>query len=80
MTMVKKRKAQGEQKRKNKMRLRSARECVNDLIFIVMISFLISTAGYFIALFPLDTYGILALFIGISYIIGFNDGRNDPWN
>lgn len=62
------------------MFFRNKKDCLNDLIFITMISLLIYAASYFMVLFPFDHYGILAFFISVSYIVGFNDGRDNPWN
>lgn len=62
------------------MFFRSAKECLSDIIFIVMISVLVYTSNYFILLVPFYQQGILALFIGLAYIIGFEDGRYNPWS
>jgi hypothetical protein len=58
------------------MFFRTAKECLSDIIFIIMISVLVGMASWFISLAPLVQNGILALFIGIAYIIGYDDGRN----
>jgi hypothetical protein len=62
------------------MFFRTAKECLSDIIFIVMISALVGIANYFITLVPFYQLGVLALFIGVAYLMGFDDGRNDPWN
>jgi hypothetical protein len=57
------------------MFFRTAKECWSDIVFITIIVALVGMTSWFISLVPFAQNGILAMFIGISYIMGFNDGR-----
>lgn len=57
------------------MFFRTARECLSDLLFIVSIVVLIEVCLWAITLVPFLQSGIIAMFIGQAYLMGYKDGQ-----
>lgn len=59
------------------MFFRTAKECWSDILFIASIVVLIEICRWALTLVPFLQPGLIALFIGQAYLMGYKDGQLD---